>query len=167
MAWVKLKLPSSAERRELDAEYRGKARFLVDESVGELVATVLRDEERYNTKYVGDVGLLGKSDEDVFAFAWKEDRVIITHDPDFLDNRRFPPNRNPGIVLIRPGSNGRDNRGLKVCLIKMLYFAGEHASWFRGRKFDYSSESNLTITSQGTRHRYKWERNKDPMVWED
>jgi predicted nuclease of predicted toxin-antitoxin system len=167
MPWVKLELPSHQRRRELNEEFRGRARFLVDESMGEFVARVLHEEERYNTKYVGDVGLLGRSDEDVFAYAWKEDRIILTHDPDFLDDRGFPPNRNPGIVLIRPGSSGRDNRGLKVCLIKMLYIAGDHASWFRGRKLDYSSESNLTITSQGTRQLYKWERNSDPMVWED
>lgn len=124
---------------------------------------LLRHLESNRHQLLVDVGLLGKT-EDVSAFAWKEDRVIITHDPDFIDDRRFPPKRNPGIVLIRPGSNGRNDRGLKVCLIKMLHIAREHASWFRGRKLDYSSETNLTIAWQGTRQLYKWERNKDPMV---
>jgi len=40
---------------------------------------------------------------DVFAFAWRDSRIVVTHDADFLDNKRFPPNRNPRISLVRPG----------------------------------------------------------------
>lgn len=166
MPWVKLELPSDKKIRELNEEFRGKAHFLVDESMGESIASGLQG-EGYNTKYVGNVGLLGATDEDIFAYAWKENRVILSHDPDFLNDKRFPPNRNPGIVVIRPGSSGHDNRGLKVCLIKMLFFARKHGSWFRHKKFDHSSETHLTITSQGTRRILKWERNSDPMIWED
>lgn len=53
MPWVKLELPSKERTRELDEEFRGKGRFLVDESVGEFIARVLHEEEGYNTKYVG------------------------------------------------------------------------------------------------------------------
>src|SRR3974390_1096635 len=49
MPWVKLKLPTGEERRAIDAEYRGKARFLVDESMGKTVTKILRD-SGYNTK---------------------------------------------------------------------------------------------------------------------
>jgi predicted nuclease of predicted toxin-antitoxin system len=166
MPWVKLKLPTDEERRVFDAEYRGKARSLVDESMGKTVAEILQA-SGYNTKYVGDENLEGRSDEDVLAFAWKDNRILITHDPDFLDNRQFPPNRNPGIVLIRPGSSGHDNHGLLVCLTKAIQMAGDNAKWFLGKKLDFSSESNLTITSQRARQRFIWEKNDDPMVWED
>ena len=64
MPWKKLELPSADKRRELDEEYRGKARFLVDESIGAAIAKYL-SESGYNTKYVGDEGLEGHSDEDV------------------------------------------------------------------------------------------------------
>jgi hypothetical protein len=50
-------------------------------------------------------------------------------------------------VLIRPGSSGNDNRGIQVCLIKLLMFV-EHATWFRGRKLDYSSEEMVPVLSQ-------------------
>lgn len=166
MPWIKLDIPTDDERRALDTEFRGKARFLVDESAGKNVAEFLRD-GGYNTKYVGEEGLEGHPDEDVYAFAWKENRIVVTHDPDFLDDRRFPPNRNPGIVLVRPGSSGRNDHGLFACLVKATLIAGSNAMWFRGKKLDFSSESNLTITSQGTRQRYLWERNQDPMIWED
>ena len=49
MPWVKLKLPTGEERRAIDAEYRGKARFLVDESMGKTVTKILRD-SGYNNK---------------------------------------------------------------------------------------------------------------------
>jgi predicted nuclease of predicted toxin-antitoxin system len=155
MPWKKLDLPTADEMRGMDEAYRGKARFLVDESMGATIAKYL-NEKGYNTKYVGDEGLEGRSDEDVFAFAWKNERIIVTHDPDFLDDRRFPPHRNPGIVLVRPG-----------CLFKATMMAGDHAHWFRGKKLDFSSKDLLTITSPGTRQKYLWERNRDPMIWED
>ena len=166
MPWTKLELPTDDEMRRIDAQYRGKVRFLADESMGERVAEILRG-EGFNVRYVADVGLVGRSDEDVFAEAWRDNRVLITHDPDFLDNNRFPPHRNPGVVLIRPGSSGGDNRGLQVCLIKLIQFAADHAKWFPGKKLDYSSEQMLTIVSQHERKQIWWDRNSDPMIWED
>lgn len=166
MPWKKLDLPTTDEQREIDQEYRGKARFLVDESMGSAVATYL-SEKGYNTKSTGDEGLEGRSDEDVFALAWKSERIIVTHDADFLDDRRFPPHRNPGIILVRPGSSGRDDYGLLVCLYKATLMAGAHAQWFEGRKLDFSSKDLLTVTSPGTRQRYLWERHRDVMIWED
>jgi predicted nuclease of predicted toxin-antitoxin system len=131
--------------REFKAEHRGKARFLVDESIGSNVAKFLQD-NGFNTKYVADIGLLGHSDEDVFAAAWKDNRIIVTHDPDFLDDRKFPPHRNPGVILVRPGADGRDDRGLLACLAKATLIAGENAEWFRRRKLDFSTdESRLLI----------------------
>jgi len=166
MPWKKLDLPTTSEIRELDQEYRGKARFLVDESMGTAIAEHL-SERGYNTKYVGDEGLEGHSDEDVFASAWGSERIIVTHDTDFLDDRRFPPHRNPGIVLVRPGSSGGDDYGLYACLYKATLMAGDHAEWFRGKKLDFSSKDLLTITSQGTRDKYLWEKHHVPMIWED
>jgi len=92
MPWEKLVLPDEKDMRRMDAQFRGRARFLVDESMGNEVAEVLR-RNGFNTKFAAEVGLLGCSDEDVFAFAWKENLIIVTHDPDFLDNTRFPPHR--------------------------------------------------------------------------
>ncbi len=113
-------------------------------------------------------GLEGRSDEDVLAAAWKDKRVLVTHDADFLDDLRFPPHRNPGIIVIRPGASGRDNDGLLLCLRKALLIAGTNAPWFIGKKLDFKSEDALTITSlRGGRNRYLWTKHGMPMVWED
>ena len=39
----------------------------------------------------------------VLAFAWKEQRILLTHDFDFLDDSRFPFQRNPGLVGLLGG----------------------------------------------------------------
>ena len=134
--------------------------------MGEEVAEILQS-NGYNARYVAKVGVIGRSDEDVFAVAWRDKRILVTHDPDFLDGNRFPPHRNPGVVLIRPGSSGRDNQGLLACLLKATEIAGEHGTWFQGKKLDFSWEEMLTITSQGTRERYRWAKHRGPMIWED
>jgi predicted nuclease of predicted toxin-antitoxin system len=101
MAWHKLANPIG-----IDAEFRKKNRILVDESLGVEVAVYLR-EKGYNALFVGEAGLAGRGDEDVFAFAWRERRMLWTHDRDFLDDARFPEHRNPGIVVL-PGAGGDD-----------------------------------------------------------
>jgi predicted nuclease of predicted toxin-antitoxin system len=166
MPWEQLDEPTDDDRRELDLQYRGKARFLVDENAGIEVAKFLQN-SGYNAKFVADLGLRGRSDEDVFAAAWKNKRVVITHDADFLDNNRFPPNRNPGVVLIRPGSVGRDDERLLRCLVKAVLLAGNNATWFQGKKLDFSSDEALAITSQGGRQRYLWRKHGMPLIWKD
>lgn len=166
MPWIELDEPTAEEGRQLDLRHRGKARFLVDESVGINVAKILQG-YGYSAKYVADMDLCGRSDEDVFAAAWKDNRVLVTHDADFLDNNRFPPHRNPGVVLVRPGSDGHDDDGLVSCLAKSILLAGKRATWFQGKKLDFSSHEALTITSQGTRQRYLWRRHGMPLIWEN
>ena len=166
MPWKELHELTAGEMREFDLQHRGKARFLVDESAGIGVAKMLQN-DGYNAKFASDLGLLGRSDEDVFAAAWKERRVIITHDADFLDDRRFPPHRNPGIVLVRAGADGHDGNGLGRCLGKAILFGGKNAAWFEGKKLDFSSGEEVAITDQSGRSRYLWRKHGMPMIWED
>ena len=91
---------------DFQREFESKARFLIDESVGMEVARWIRD-RGWNVCYVDDVGLLGRSDEEVLAFAWKEQRILLTHDFDFLDDSRFPFNRNPGLVVLPRATDSR------------------------------------------------------------
>ncbi len=166
MAWIPLEAPSKDDLRALKQAYRGKARFLVDENLGTAVANFLKD-SGYNAKFVQDLSLSGRSDEDVFALAWKEERVILTHDTDFLDDRQFPPHRNSGVVVIHPGADGRDDEGLTTCLMKILTIAGDSGAWFHGRKVDFTSDETITISSQKLRQRYFWPKKGQAMIWEE
>ncbi len=117
-----IELPWKLVRQETEGDagqaLKKKARFLVDHSLGTGVAQVLRQAE-WNTKEVGELGYARHSDEAVFSLAWKERRILLTHDQDFWDDRRFPPERNPGLVIL-PGGSG-DETALIVALRLIVY----------------------------------------------
>ncbi len=167
MPWKPLALPTDDETRELRDLYRGKLRMLVDENAGPGIADFLRG-GGFNVAFAGELGLLGRSDEDVFAMAWKEKRVIVTHDMDFLDNRRFPPHRNPGVIRIAPGADGRDQEGLRRCLAMSTLLGGNMGAWYKGKKLDFTSIENLTIYyANGTKSKFKWIPGVEISEWQD
>lgn len=74
-------------------------RFLVDESTGKRLCEGLID-KGFDAVYVGDI-MRGSKDEDVLAYAEKEDRILITNDKDFGElvfRLRRPVN---GVILLR------------------------------------------------------------------
>lgn len=58
-------------------------RYHLDESVRNAIAVGLRSHGTDVTT-AAEVGLLGAADEDHIAYALSEQRVIVTHDDDFL-----------------------------------------------------------------------------------
>jgi predicted nuclease of predicted toxin-antitoxin system len=139
MAWRPLDNPDSSE---IGADFRKKTRFLIDESLGVEVARYLR-EKGYNAEFVGDVGLGGHSDEDIFAYAWREKRMLWTHDRDFLDNARFPDHRNPGVVVL-PGGSG-DEQAMGAGIGTALAVFGAAPSIWEKTKSVVSPSGEMTI----------------------
>ena len=131
-------------------KFESKARFLVDESVGMEAARLIRD-RGWNVRYVEDVGLLGRSGEEVLAFAWKEQRILLTHDFDFLDDSRFPFQRNPGLVVLPGGTDS--TVGLADAINGVLALIGPFSKAYRGFKIRISEDGVWTIrrfnTEQG------------------
>lgn len=145
MSWK----PIDAPKEAVDAavrNFRKKARFLVDESLGVETAKFLR-ELGWNVKDVSEVGLSGRSDEDVLAYAFREKRILLTHDTDFLDDRRFPPHRNPGVVVL-PGGSGSEEPLIRA-LFDLLTIVGPFAEGYRGAKMQISTDRVFSI-----RHRH-------------
>lgn len=97
--WTKYPEITKGEWKDCEQSFKRKARFLVDENMGNDVAIVLK-EFGYNSIFVGDVGLVGHDDKTVFAYAWKTKRLILTHDMDYLDDKRFPFHRNPWVIVL-------------------------------------------------------------------
>jgi predicted nuclease of predicted toxin-antitoxin system len=60
-----------------------KIQFHLDESIDPDVAKALRH-HGLNVSTSREAGLLGQSDETQLGFARRQQRVIVTHDPDFL-----------------------------------------------------------------------------------
>jgi predicted nuclease of predicted toxin-antitoxin system len=143
MGWRRIDHAISDEAfADFERDFKRKARFLIDESLGVEAARVIRA-LGWNAVYVGDVGLGGKSDEDVFAFGWKEDRIILTHDEDFLDDRRFPYHRNPGVIVL-PGATG-ETPGLINAVSGVLRLVGPYREANRGVKIQITEDGIWSI----------------------
>lgn len=142
----------------------------MDESLGREVANYLR-EQGWNAVYVEDVGLRGRSDEDVFAYAWRERRMLWTHDRDFLDDSRFPEHRNPGVVVLAGADGDQEAMGTALS-VAMRIFAHFPEGW-RRTKSTISSTGEMTVrkrhldTGRMTTTKYRFRRDGDADIWED
>jgi len=146
-----------------------RAKFLVDESLGAEVADALRG-AGWNAVFAGDLGLLGRSDEDVFAAACREDRILLTHDRDFLNDRIFRPDRNPGLVVL-PGADGEE-RTLIPALGGAVSIIGCFRETWRGSKVVIHADGTWTVwhRTEGGRVRrtqYRFPLNRRVEEWVD
>jgi predicted nuclease of predicted toxin-antitoxin system len=131
--------------KDVEKGFRGKARILVDESLGSGVAKFLR-EQGCDAVYAPDVGLTGKSDEDIAAYAWRENRMVWTHDRDFLDDKVLPEHRNPGVVVL-PGGDGKQDAmvgGLRTALTVF----GHGGQMWKKSKTVVTADGELTVRSR-------------------
>jgi len=77
---------------------------------------------------------------------WRDNRILLTHDSDFLDDRRFPPHRNPGVVLL-PGAQGSD-APLITALAGVVSFVGPFRECYRRAKVAVSDDATWTFIRQ-------------------
>ena len=76
------------------------ATFFVDEDMPRSTAKVLR-QAGHEALDVRDVGLRGKSDAEVFAFAQSHGAVLVTADKGFANVLRFAPGTHAGVMVVR------------------------------------------------------------------
>lgn len=170
MPWKPIPPVSRRERSEFVTGNRKKARFLVDESLGQDVAKRLR-ERGWNVIHVSEVGLAGHPDENVLAHAYREDRILLTHDPGLLGNRTLLPSKNPGVIVL-PGAEG--NRGaLDQALENVLLIVATSRELWRATKIAISEDGTWSVATfergEGrlVRSRYRVRRGGVPEYWED
>jgi len=133
---------------DFNRKFESKARFLVDESVGMDAVRLIQD-RGWNVRYVDDVGLSGRSDEEVLAFAWGEQRILLTHDFEFLDDSRFPFQRNPGLVVLPGGTDS--TVGLAEAINAVLALIGPYSEAYRGYKIRITEDGVWTIRRFNTK----------------
>jgi predicted nuclease of predicted toxin-antitoxin system len=131
MPWEKLSDPSNEDKSRMKAQFGRKARFLVDENLEGTTTEVLRT-LGWNTKGVSELKLVGHSDEDVLATAWREDRMLITNDDDFLDDYRFPEHSNPGVIML-PDTNIESDAFLSALRIVLSIFGPLREAYRRAK----------------------------------
>ena len=168
MTWKKRRWASKVEIAAYNKAHRKKAKFLLDENVDINVAFQMR-EYGLNVKHVDEVGLGGRADKDVFTFARKEDRVILTHDDDFMDNRQLPIKLSPGVVKI-PGGSG-DEEALFNAVFQIIGMFGGRRDFYKKTKISITSEGAWAIhkfnQKKGKIEKIRWDfpKNGPPMEW--
>lgn len=70
--------------------------FLIDEDVPPSTTGALRQ-----AGYVRDVGLGGRGDDEIFAYAQMQEAIIITEDKGFSNVLSFPLGTHSGIIVMR------------------------------------------------------------------
>src|SRR5437773_9475836 len=153
MPWKRFGKISKEDLAAARREGRRKARFLLDENIDPAVTTLIRD-SGFNVLHVEEAGLRGQPDENVFALAAKEDRLLITHDSDFMDNRRFSPQQNPGLIVI-PAAGGNRVKILAALKAVMLMVSDHRDLWHR---------TKISIAEDGTWNVFTYETDVGRVV---
>jgi predicted nuclease of predicted toxin-antitoxin system len=76
------------------------ARFLIDEDCPLSLESLLLS-KGYNTIHVKTCGLSGAKDPDLFLFAQKEQRIIISRDLGWANIKNYPPYTHCGLIILR------------------------------------------------------------------
>ena len=148
-----------------------RTKFLVDENLGEGTAQALRGVWNANVEYAPHIGLEAKDDAAVFAYAWRKKRVLLTHDRGFLNDSRFPENRNPGVVVL-PGGSGEMERFWDA-LHHTMQLVGRNPEEWRGAKVTIGANGEVAIKQRNTgtgvmeTRRYMFTQSGPPLIWED
>lgn len=90
-------------------------RFHLDESAHGRIATALR-RRGMDVTTAADAGLLSASDEQHLAFASRENRVLVTHDSDFLQLHQLGT-PHAGIAYCPPDSRTLGQMVQFLCLL--------------------------------------------------
>jgi len=92
----------SSELRPIAAELAAAPRVYVDANVPSGVVAFMRQVLKWDVLFVLEEPELRRaSDREHFRRALEFGRTLITLDHDFLDERRFPPELSPGVVICK------------------------------------------------------------------
>jgi predicted nuclease of predicted toxin-antitoxin system len=161
MKWERMPWRKREEQfaSQVECEFKSKAKFLVDECMGVQIRDALI-ELGYNALTANELRLQGNPDENIYAAARTTDRILLTHDNDFLRDREFPPKLSPGVVVL-PGATSTKEKVLES-LLPVLKTIGHIRNLWRGTKIKVNPDGSWVVHTfepsigivQTTRYRF-------------
>ena len=119
-----------------------KSRFLLDDDLPNGLLAAIR-KLGWNATTRREVGSRGPEDEDLLALSQRTDRILLTSDLDFRNERRFPPHRNPEVVILPSASQGESR--LVEALSAVLRIVGSYRELFRGAVVEVDGAGVITL----------------------
>lgn len=97
--------------------------------------------------------LVGQPDENVWAYARRENRVLLSADDDFRSARQFPLNNHPGCIMIDTSKGQREGEQVIELMIRTLAMALLHLpshAGMRETKIYLSANSGVQTFQDGS-----------------
>ncbi len=129
----------SAPGQDSDRELASCLPFLLDV---ELSSQQWSDHAAWNLRRVPELG--GEfAPTELFVLAWRMRRILVTSEPTYLDDSRFPAMTCPGIIVVQSAWRGALDR-LLVTVVGLL---GPFARLYHGVKVEARDAHTLEVTA--------------------
>jgi Domain of unknown function (DUF5615) len=125
----------ASELRPIAEELSGAPRVYADANLPAGLVTSMRHELGWNVLFVMEHDDLRRAPDIVhYRNALEFSRTLVTLDRDFLDDKRFPPEDSPGVVVLAAPDENALWRLLKELDRSTMRAPGAAALPYRGRK---------------------------------